>query len=103
MARFASASELGLLEPAAVGVHVAVLAIAEHEAFEENRLPLGMGFVAFLARDGLMLSGEGVFGLAMVKTGHRFPGILGMAARTVVSFLTLVDVLMAGITFAAET
>jgi hypothetical protein len=82
---------------------VAVLATAEHEAFKENRLPLGMWLVAFLAGDGLMLSGEGVVGLAMVKTGCRFPGFLGMAARTVVRLLTFVDIFMAGTAFAAET
>jgi hypothetical protein len=96
VALFASAAELGFLESAAVGVHVAALASAVHQAFEENRLALSMRLVALLAGDCLMFSGEGVVGAAVVETGRRFPGILGMTAGTVVSLLPPVHVLMAG-------
>jgi hypothetical protein len=96
VARFASAVELGFLEAAAVGIHVAVLASAVVESLEKDWLALRSRFVALLAGHHLVFPGKRIDRTPVIEAGSGPPGILLVAAFAIRSLLAPVHVLVAG-------
>ena len=75
---------------------MAVFATRKRQAFEFRRRVRCPRYVTFRAGHVLMQSGQRKLGTAMVKTLRRFPGLLRMAARTVITQLRIVHIFMTG-------
>jgi hypothetical protein len=96
VARFASAAELGFLESAAVGIHVAALATVVGDVFEQDRLALRSRFMALLTGHHLVFPGKWIGRARVIEAGSGSPGVLLVTALAIRSFLPPVQVLVTG-------